>query len=357
MLGSMTEMGMDSWARIDAGGVGDAELLDVIDGRPPELGQAQGPLFYPTLDPDAPENLLAIANWTKLWYSNFPEFVKEADQVQNITEGGWPLARFMDAIGHISDGVRSTVQDMYDGTWTNPATVPERALPWLASVLGVPRSQKGVPPAQLREALVNMVENGKSPVGTRTELANAAKQFLLDTKVVSVRSAVDAPNFLTPTDQALVTAVGLASVRALYVGPQPPLTVPFPSESIWVRTDTRTAHTWNGAGGWTQHAGSAAAAGAVVDEREAGDMLRAHTIVVVVRADQVPNGDLALLAERIRSVGVIPAGHSLFILTAQATWDNYQAEMDAAGGTWDDYEQRTRVWTDVESLGLSDLGG
>lgn len=534
MLESMT-ISQDDWARIDAGGVGDADAFDVIDGRPPEAAPSIGPLYYPALDPDAPENQLSISPWTKLWFSQLPTFVKVADQAQNTETGGWPMARFMDAVGHIADGVRSTVQEMYDGTWTNPATVPDRALPWLASVLGVPRSQKGVPLPQLREALVNMVEDGKAPVGTRTELANATKQFLTDSKVVSVRAAAEVPNYLTPTDEALVNAVGMASVRALFVGPQAPATetinrwtgtpygspserlrygtvvaenlvhnstfqvdlagwstnayttqtrdtavketglasarlnptaaewywletyrtspaagehvvrariyveatrtvrlrvwqydggfsisgasqtltpgwqwieMPFtldsashrfrvslqggpgdpdptplwvdriyaarathaasghfdgdtpdsPAEHVWVDTDTRRAHTWdNTANAWVEHAASAAQAGAVVDEREAGDMLRAHTIVVLVRSDQVPGGDLVWLADSIRSVGVIPAGHSLYIITAQPTWETFDSRVDALGGSWSDYEEVTRVWTDVESLGLADF--
>lgn len=348
-------MNLDDWSRIDAGGVGDSDVFDIIDGRPPEAVEQSSPLFYPVLDPDAPENKLAVSPWTKLWFSNMPPFVKVEDERQNPTTGGWPMLRFMDAVGHIADGVRSTVNDMYQGVWTDPATVPDRALPWLASVLGVPESQKNVNSAQLREALVNMVENGKAPVGTRTELANATKQFLTGSKVVSVRSAAEVPNFLTPTDDALVTAVGLASVRALFVGPQQPVSVPYPLESIWVNSATRTAMTWTGTA-WAAHAGSAAQAGAVVDEREAGDMIRAHTIVVLVRSDQVPGGDLVKLADNIRSVGVVPVGHSLFILTAQPTWENFESQVAAAGGTWNDYERITKVWTDAESLGLGDFG-
>lgn len=347
--------GMEDWTRIDAGGVGDSELHDIIDGRPPETTAARPALFYPVLDPDAPENLLGLSPWTKLWFSNMPTFVKVADEVQNPETGGWPMLRFMDASGHIADGVRSTIQEMYDGVWTDPATVPDRALRWLASVLGVPASQKNVPDVQLREALVNMVENGKSPVGTRAELANATKQFLTGTKNVSVRPAAGMANFLTPTDQALVTAVGMASVRGLYVGPQRPLVVPTPSESVWVDTTVSRARLWNGSS-WAVHEPSAAQAEAVVAEREAGDILRAHTIVIVVRSDQVPGGDLVKLAADIRAIGVVPAGHSLYIITARATWDNAEAEIAAQGGTWDAYERATRIWTDDESLGLADFG-
>lgn len=191
-------------------------------------------LFYPQLDPGAPENLVPeVQPFSKLWYSGLPVFVREADQVQNLEAGGWPLLRFLDTAGRIADDVREVVQQMYSGVWTDPAQVPARGLRWLAAVLGVPSSQKQVPDAQLREALVDLTENGRPPSGTRVSIAAVAKQFLTGTKEIQVRPAAGIPSFMTAADQALVSAVGFTDTRGVAVSPQPPL--------------FEVTHTWAGA--------------------------------------------------------------------------------------------------------------
>lgn len=517
------------WSTIDAGGVGTGESYDIVDGRPPEPILSVPFLFYPSLDPDAPENKLNdVSPFSKLWYSQLPTHMKEADQHQNAETGAWPMLRFMETIGHIADGVRSTVDDMYQGVWTHPSTVPDRGLLWLAALLGVPESQKNVSRPQLREALVDMVENGRKPVGTPAELAAAAKQFLTGNKRVSVYAAAQWPGFFTPTDEALIAAMGFGSVTALHVQPVAPLpavdnrwtgtphasiseqyrrgqfhaenlvwnpsfetnltgwTTPnatlaqdtvvvetgtasgritpgtagwglteaardvpgtgtlvaryrvrcdtaksvrarivsgtattygetialnagewtwvhvsadvtvgntyaisllnvgtdthvvyvdrvyaarsqyavggyfdgdgldSASTEIWLDTDIAVAHTWDG-NAWTAYAGVEVQAQAVIDERLAGDMLRAHTIVIVAAPNEIPNADLEAFAASMRSVGVVPGGHSLQVMTLQPNWDAADAAIDEMGGSWDAYERGTATWADDEALGLDDF--
>lgn len=76
---------------------------------------------------------------------------------------------------------------------------------------------------------------------------------------------------------------------------------------------------------------------------------REHTIVMLVVADEVPGGDLDALAAAVRAAGVVPAGHALLAVNAQATWDSWEA---AAGVTWDEVEGKTRTWAAADSLGV-----
>ncbi|QIN94361.1 minor tail protein [Arthrobacter phage Abba] len=89
-------------------------------------------------------------------------------------------------------------------------------------------------------------------------------------------------------------------------------------------------------------------------DRQVGVMPSAttpHTIVLLVRATEVPNGgDLAAFAATIKAAGVVPAGHNLIAVNAVPTWDEWQA---AAGATWDELEAKVRVWNDSDALGVN----
>lgn len=74
-----------------------------------------------------------------------------------------------------------------------------------------------------------------------------------------------------------------------------------------------------------------------------------HTIVLLVRAAEVPGGDLAALAESVRSAGVIPAGHNVIAVNAVATWDSFMA---AAGVTWDEKDAKAKTWAQHDTLGV-----
>ena len=75
----------------------------------------------------------------------------------------------------------------------------------------------------------------------------------------------------------------------------------------------------------------------------------AHTIVMLVRSDQVPDGNLQAIETKVRATGVIPAGHVLSVRMARSSWDGWEA---AAGITWDDVEANTRTWAIADSLGI-----
>ena len=75
----------------------------------------------------------------------------------------------------------------------------------------------------------------------------------------------------------------------------------------------------------------------------------AHTILVLVRADEVPNNDTTKIVDGIRAAGVIPAGHDLQVLLAQTTWDAWES---ASGVSWSEYEALAATWSKSDSLGI-----
>lgn len=345
---------------VDAGGVIDADL-DVIEGNPPTEDPTPPDLFYPQLDPGAPENRLrSVTPFTKLVYASLPTFIKEADEHQNEESGGWPLLKMLDAPCHIPDRVRAVVDELGRGVWTNPATVPDRGLRWLAAILGVPQSQKAVPNAQLREALTNVVANGRPPTGTRAEIAASARQFLTGTKQVLVTSGIRRAEQPLPADAALLTDMGVTDPNCrVWVSPAAPgqgTTKPATGD-VWVNESTQAVATYTDET-WTPFTTKnvAAAAEAAARARTANRFRRAHTIVIIARPDEVPGNDLTALGEQIRAAGLVPAGHTIEVVTAAATWQGFEDAMAEHGGTWADYERETRTWADDESLGLSTLG-
>lgn len=76
----------------------------------------------------------------------------------------------------------------------------------------------------------------------------------------------------------------------------------------------------------------------------------AHTILVLVRADEVPSGNLTTLVNQIRSTGVVPAGHNVVAQFATATWDSYEA---AVGATWSEADANQPTWRAADSLGIT----
>ena len=77
---------------------------------------------------------------------------------------------------------------------------------------------------------------------------------------------------------------------------------------------------------------------------------RPHSLILILREDEVPNADLPALIAKVRATGVIPAGHELTASTAVPTWDQWEA---AAGVTWDDREDAARTWSEADSLGVN----
>jgi hypothetical protein len=83
---------------------------------------------------------------------------------------------------------------------------------------------------------------------------------------------------------------------------------------------------------------------------------RLHSLVMLVRADELPGADtdlpaaLATLVAGVRASGVVPAGHELTAQTASPTWDQWET---AAGTSWTDREAAARTWTEADSLGVT----
>lgn len=341
---------------LDGGGVTTTEdEPDIYDGGSPfaTAGANDRELYYPQLDPSAPEANTATSPFTLLWFALLPTVLREEDQAQNPESGGWPMLSFMESIGHIADDVRAKTADMMAGKWTDPATVPDESVRWLASVLGVPKSQKSVPVPQLRQALIDLTEGRKQPAGTRMEIVRAAKQFLTGDRQVSVQPGTAAGQKWTPTEQALITAMGVVADRIL-VASEPPLTATATSavKHVWIDSDTATPHVWAD-GAWSARTGFTTQAQAVLDQWERAESERAHTITVLAKSDEVPGGDLSALAANIRSVGVIPAGHVLVMATAAGSWDTWEAAVDAQGGSWDALERMATTWREFESIGIA----
>lgn len=210
---------------------------------------------------------MAIQEWTHRWWGLIPSAYREIDAGMNADIGGFPLLRFMDGPGQVAGEVRDLSDLMWSGDFTDPETVPDYAIRWLAQMLGVPKAQRELDAATLRAYLVDLVTQGRPAAGNRQSIALAAKRFL------------------TGDRQTIVQPSTVAD----------------------------------------------------------------HTILVLVRADEVPNNDTALIAAGIRAAGVIPAGHDLQVVLAQATWDSWEA---AAGVTWTELEGKATTWAKGDSLGI-----
>ena len=79
-----------------------------------------------------------------------------------------------------------------------------------------------------------------------------------------------------------------------------------------------------------------------------------HVIRVKVRIDEIPDKNLARLAETLQLTGTIPAGHQIVVedgVDTTPTWGQWEA---AAGTTWADLEARAPRWSDLDILGSPD---
>jgi hypothetical protein len=76
---------------------------------------------------------------------------------------------------------------------------------------------------------------------------------------------------------------------------------------------------------------------------------QAHTIILLVRAEEVPGGILQNLIDAVRKANVVPAGHLVQAVNAQATWDQFDA---AKGGNWDAFVAQAATWANADSIGV-----
>lgn len=122
------------------------------------------------------------------------------------------------------------------------------------------------------------------------------------------------------------------------------------ANDVWVQPGgTPKVYVWESQQRWVPAVGDfTSQANAVIVAQQ--QQTRAHTLLMLVRADELPNRDLAAFQEFMMGTGTIPAGHELICLEAQTTWDVWE---NAVGPTWNDLESRTSTWTDMEAAGVA----
>lgn len=122
------------------------------------------------------------------------------------------------------------------------------------------------------------------------------------------------------------------------------------TNDLWVKPGSpNTVYVWNQQNRWTLKTGvDQALIDAVVDAKRG--VRSVYTLLMFVRADELPNRDLPAFQRFMQGSGVIPAGHRLVCLESRPTWDQWE---NAVGPTWTDLESRTKTWTDSESAGVN----
>ena len=122
------------------------------------------------------------------------------------------------------------------------------------------------------------------------------------------------------------------------------------ANDLWVKPGSpNTVYVWDQQARWVQKTGvTQGLIDAVVDAKRGARSV--YTLLMFVRADELPNRDLKAFQQFMQDSGVIPAGHRLVCLESRPTWDQWE---NAVGPTWADLESRTKTWTDSESAGVT----
>ena len=122
------------------------------------------------------------------------------------------------------------------------------------------------------------------------------------------------------------------------------------TNDLWVKPGSpNVVCVWDQQARWVQKTGvDQALIDAVVDAKRG--VRSVYTLLMFVRADELPNRDLKAFQQFMQDSGVIPAGHRLVCLESRPTWDQWE---NAVGPTWADLESRTKTWTDSESAGVT----
>ena len=122
------------------------------------------------------------------------------------------------------------------------------------------------------------------------------------------------------------------------------------TNDVWVKPGSpNTVYVWDQQARWVQKTGvTQGLIDAVVDAKRG--VRSVYTLLMFVRADELPNRDLKAFQQFMQNSGVIPAGHRLVCLESRPTWDQWE---NAVGPTWTDLESRTKTWTDSESAGVA----
>ena len=122
------------------------------------------------------------------------------------------------------------------------------------------------------------------------------------------------------------------------------------ANDVWVKPGSPNAlYVWDQQNRWVPKTGvDQALINAVVDAKRG--VRSVYTLLMFVRADELPNRDLKAFQRFMQDSGVIPAGHRLVCLESRPTWDQWE---NAVGPTWTDLESHTKTWTDSESAGVT----
>ena len=122
------------------------------------------------------------------------------------------------------------------------------------------------------------------------------------------------------------------------------------TNDLWVKPGSpNTVYVWDQHARWVQKTGvTQGLIDAVVDAKRG--VRSVYTLLMFVRADELPNRDLPAFQRFMQDSGVTPAGHRLVCLESRPTWDQWET---AVGPTWTDLESRTKTWTDSESAGVN----
>lgn len=134
--------------------------------------------------------------WTRRWWETLPNAYKEADAATNPELGGFPMLRWMNGIGQLAGEMRQISDDLWNGKYTDPATVPDSALRWLAMMLGLSAQHRQQGQAVLRERLTTLTNVGRSAAGTRAMIAESAKAYLLPGAQARVEPSSKRPHVL-----------------------------------------------------------------------------------------------------------------------------------------------------------------
>lgn len=183
--------------------------------------------------------------WAREWWESLPLAYRVADRDE---VGGYPLLRYMQGPGSVAQKVRALGQDFWDGVFTDPLRVPDgKPLRWLAMVLGLKVTGGD---ADLRARLVELVENGRSPDGTKGAIADATRPYLLGSRQVQVTPDPANPNQIIVFVRAdEVPAQGLAWVAAqiqrLGIAPAGHQIILKAATSTWDKWTADVGATWD----------------------------------------------------------------------------------------------------------------
>ena len=122
------------------------------------------------------------------------------------------------------------------------------------------------------------------------------------------------------------------------------------ANDLWVKPGSpNTVYVWDQQSRWVQKTEiTQGLIDAVVDANRG--VRSVYTLLMFVRADELPRRDLKAFQQFMQDSGVIPAGHRLVCLESRPTWDQWE---NAVGPTWTDLESHTKTWTDSESAGVT----